>query len=174
MMGNMLVCRAGLLGALTASSLVVGCAADPPTPGGEPADGAPAARDPELQARVDEVLASIPGGRQVSATEVDYPGLTVTVDPAFSAASPAASLQASSIACASGHFCINVRGTAFDFYTCTMWDLSNWFGLSPFNNNQTNHAVARAYNQSWVEVFTNTAVSSGSVDVGPWYHFKPC
>ena len=72
MMGNMLVCRAGLLGALTASSLVVGCAADPPTPGGEPADGAPAARDPELQARVDEVLASIPA--EVGEGTVRLPG----------------------------------------------------------------------------------------------------
>jgi hypothetical protein len=49
-------------------------------------------------------------------------------------------------------------------------DLSSWFGVSPFNNNQTDHVTARAYNQDFsAEVFTNTATSSGSVDVGPWW-----
>jgi hypothetical protein len=141
--------------------------------GARPGAGDPGAVNADVQQRVDDVLASIPGGHQVSATEIDYDGLTVTVDPNYSANQSA--VAPANISCGVGHFCIVVSGTAFDFFTCTTWDLSNWFGSSPFNNNQTGHVTARAWNQDFSQVvFSNTAPSSGTVDVTPWWHFRPC
>lgn len=126
----------------------------------------------DLQKRVDEVLAAIPGGKQVSATEVRYDGLNVTVDPTFSEESPR---TVDAISCRELYFCIDVRGTRFDFLTCQKWSLSNWWGLSPFNNNQTSGTVARAYAQDGTTVvWSHKAKGSGSVDVGPWWYFKPC
>jgi hypothetical protein len=163
----MRISHVGLVGALLASSFVVGCATED-----SPQDDL-GVQSSELQQRVDKVLASIPGGHQVSATEVDYDGLTATVDPTYSAAAPA--IAAAAIPCDSGHFCIIVQGVAFDFFACRRWDLTNWTGIAPFNNNQTGHAVAQAFNQpSTKVVFANAAVSSGTVNVDPWWHFQPC
>ena len=125
----------------------------------------------DLQKRVDEVLAAIPGGKQVSATEIRYDGLNVTVDPRYSESSR----TISAISCAHGWFCIDVRGTRFEFYTCRKWSLSDWWGNSPFNNNQTSGTVARAYAQNGTTVvWRHTAKGSGEVDVAPWWYFKPC
>jgi hypothetical protein len=58
-----------------------------------------------------------------------------------------------------------------------MWDLSNWFNNSRFNNNQTPGTVARAYDQNLNQIWSNTAKSSGIVNVTPGgisWHFKPC
>ena len=131
--------------------------------------GLTAAQAQSLQQRVDAVLAGIPGGRQVSATTIKYDGLVVTVDPRWTGTT-----KSLAISCDEGWFCINVRGTAFAFYTCKTWALSNWYGSSPFNNNQTWGTIAIAYGQNGGEVWRNTAKASGSVDVGPWWSFKPC
>jgi hypothetical protein len=158
------------MSALLASSFVVGCAVE-----GNPKNGAgdQGAQDTDLQQRVDDVLASIPGGHQVSATEIDYDGLTVTFDPNYSAEKSAVAPE--SIICTDGWFCIVVRGTTFSFFKCQMWDLSNWFNDAPFNNNQTPNTVARAYDQNFTrEVWNNTAKKEDTVDVGPWWHFQPC
>jgi hypothetical protein len=168
------ISRAGVSSAVLASVFAVGCAVEDSPGNGA---GAPGGQEAALQQRVDDVLASIPGGHQVSATQIDYDGLRVTFDPDYSPdrLSDKGAFAVSNIACASGWFCIVVRGTRFEFFTCQMWNLSNWTGSAPFNNNQTGHAVARAYNQNLTrEVFTNTAPSSGTVDVGPWWHFQPC
>lgn len=126
----------------------------------------------DLQRRVDEVLAAIPGGKQVSATEVKYDGLNVYVDPLFSEKSSGA---VNAITCSSGWFCIHVRGTEFAFYTCKRWSLSNWWGLSPYNNNQTTGTIARAYAQDGsTVVFSHRAKGSGEIEVSPWWYFRPC
>jgi hypothetical protein len=125
----------------------------------------------DLQKRVDEVLATIPGGKQVSATEVRFDGLKVTVDPLFSKSTR----TTSAISCANGWFCIDVQDTRFEFYTCQKWRLSDWLGRSPYNNNQTTGTIARAYAQDGsTVVWRHTAKGSGDVDVGPWWFFKPC
>src|ERR1043165_6360950 len=82
MFQRMPISRAGLVGALLTSCFAIGCAMDD---GAGKATGDPGAAEADVQQRVDEVLASIPGGHQVSATEVDYDGLTVTFDPNYSA-----------------------------------------------------------------------------------------
>jgi hypothetical protein len=133
--------------------------------------GPSTAQAQSLQQRVDTVLSTIPGGRQVSPTVVKYDGLTVTVDPHWSGgvASPAA------ISCSDGWFCIVVNGTSFAFYTCQTWTLSNWTGNAPYNNNQSSGTVARAYAQNGTTVvWSNTAKSSGTVNVSPWWYFRPC
>ena len=141
------------------------------------ADGLPeddrGAQAASLQERVDDVLASIPGGHQVSATQIDYDGLIVTFEPNYSPET--AAFASASVTCSDGWFCIVVRGTTFRFFTCRMWNLSNWLGNAPFNNNQTPGTVARAYNRDLTrEVWNNTAKKSGTVDVTPWWHFQPC
>ena len=133
------------------------------------AAGLSAAQSQSLQKRVDSVLAAIPGGRQVSSTEVRYDGLTVTFDPRSD--NNARSLA---ISCSYGYFCITVNGTAFSFYTCQTWNLSNWTGNAPYNNNQTRGTVARAYGSSGGQVWSSTAPASGTVNVTPWWSFKPC
>jgi hypothetical protein len=148
---------AGVLVAAAAMLAVTAGAASAATPG-----------NAGLQQRVDAVLTAIPGGTQVSATEVRYDGLTVTLD---SAASKDARLFAG---CQYGHLCFRVNGTNFDFYTCTTWDLSNWVGEATYSNNQTPGTTARAYDAAWVERWTSTAFDTGIVNVGPWYHLKVC
>lgn len=171
MTGRMRISRAGLLGTLLASSFVVGCAIEDSPKNGAGGPGA-RAQDADLQQRVDDVLASIPGGHQVSATEIDYDGLTVTFDATYSAEKSA--FAPTSVICSDGWFCIVVQGTTFSFFKCQMWDLSNWLNNAPFNNNQTPGTVARAYDQNFNQIWTNTAKSSGTVNVTPWWHFKPC
>lgn len=134
------------------------------------AAGLTAAQAKNLQQRVDAVLTGIPGGRQVSATEVRYNGMTATVDPHWSADA----VSADGISCAYKYFCIRVAGTNFAFYTCQMWDLSNWEGFAYFNNNQTPRTEAQAWDSAWNRVFDSYAPEKGTVDVGPWYHFQPC
>ena len=157
------------MGALLASTFVVGCAVEDRPKNGA---GDPGAQDADLQQRVDDVLASIPGGHQVSATELDYDGLTVTFDPKYSADKSA--FAPASVICSDGWFCIVVQGTTFSFFKCQMWDLSNWLNNAPFNNNQTPGTVARAYDQNFNQIWSNTAKFSGTVNVTPWWHFKPC
>lgn len=142
------------------------------TPAQAVASGLTIAQAADLQKRVDEVLAHFPGGKQVSATEITYDGLDVTVDPLFSEKQAPA---ISAIDCSGGYFCIHVRGTKFAFKTCQMWTLSNWWGLAPYHNNQTVNTVARAYAQNGsTVVFSHTAKGDGQVDVGPWWYFRPC
>lgn len=136
------------------------------------ASGLTDAQAADLQNRVDDVLAAIPGGHQVSATEISYDGLTATVDPLYSA--DRANLVPASPTCSEGWFCIVVQGTQFDFFKCQTWDLSNWLNNASFNNNQTPGTVARAYDQGFNQIWSNTAKSSGTVNVSPWWHFKPC
>ena len=123
----------------------------------------------DLQDRVDEILAAIPGGEQVSATEISYDGLDVIVDPLSTDSS-----DATAVSCSDGWFCIDVRGTRFNFYKCQTWELSDWWGVSPYNNNQTSGTVARAYGQNGDQVFSNTAKSNGSIDTVSWWSFRPC
>lgn len=132
----------------------------------------PVSQAGSVQQRVDAVLAAIPGGRQVSPTKIQYDGLVVTVDPR--ADSTTRAYAPSDIICSPGWFCIIVRGTTFSFYTCKYWDLSNWWGSSPFKNNQTSGTVFRAYDNNYKQVWSNTAYSDGTVDVTPWWHLKPC
>jgi hypothetical protein len=135
----------------------------------------PATQAAKLKRRVDDVLASIPGGHQVSTTEIDYDGLIVTLDPTYSSEKAVSAPALASISCSEGSFCIVVGGTRFNFFECKMWNLTNWLGDAPFNNNQTGHAVARAYNKDLTrEVFANTAKSAGTVNVDSWWHFQPC
>ncbi|MCU7722558.1 hypothetical protein ODJ79_02410 [Actinoplanes sp. KI2] len=140
--------------------------------GTKPVPGSGAAQAGSVQQRVDAVLAAIPGGRQVSPTKIQYDGLVVTVDPRSDATTRA--YAPSDIICSPGWFCIIVRGTTFSFYACKYWDLSNWWGSSPFKNNQTKGTVFRAYDNDYNQVWSNTAYSDGYVDVTPWWHLKPC
>ncbi|HEY1093432.1 MAG TPA: hypothetical protein VGE61_01920 [Glycomyces sp.] len=135
------------------------------------ASGLTRAEAADLQDRVDEVLTELPGGKQVSATQIRYDGLDVTV-------APEGEFSTNAITCSVGYFCIDVRGTRFAFYECKKWELSNWWGDSPWNNNQTGSAVARAYAQDgstwvWSDV-ANSGADSGTVDTGPWWYFRPC
>lgn len=123
----------------------------------------------DLQDRIDQILAEIPGGEQISPTEISYDGLDVIVDPHYTG-----SVDTAAIACDDGWFCINVRGTRFNFYECKTWDLTNWWGISPYNNNQTTGTVARAWGQNGELVFSNTAKSTGEVETAPWWSFRPC
>ena len=154
------------LAVTAASSFVIGCAVE------DNPESDPGAEAANVQLRVDDILAAIPGGYQVSATEIDYDGLTVTVDPKYSAEKSA--FTPASVTCSDGWFCIIVRGTAFSFFKCQMWNLSNWLDDAPFNNNQTPGTVARAYDVNFNQIWSNTAKSSGTVNVTPWWHFKPC
>ncbi|MBB4764241.1 hypothetical protein ACFQFC_08480 [Amorphoplanes digitatis] len=135
------------------------------------ASAAPAG-DAALQQRVDKVLASIPGGTQVSANEVRYDGLTVRF------ASKSVSALAA-IPCGYGHLCFRVNGnTDFDFYTCKTWSLSNWLGSAPYNNNQTVTngvgTTAKAWDNNSVQRWSSTSKESGTANVNPWYWLKPC
>jgi hypothetical protein len=143
------------------------------SPTAEPAaSGLTATQAVDVQKRVDEVLAAIPGGKQVSATEVKYDGLNVTIDPLYS---PTSSRSVNAINCSEYYFCIIVRGNRFEFYACKKWSLTNWWGRAEFNNNQSGGTVARAYGQdATTEVFTHTAKGAGSIDVFSWWYFKPC
>jgi hypothetical protein len=134
------------------------------------ASGFSAAQAQDLQERVSTVLGSIAGGKQVSPTKVEYDGLTVT----FAPKQADGSFSAQAISCSYTYFCINVGGEAFAFTACRWWDLSNWEGSSPYNNNQTSGTVFRAYNQNYTQVWSSTAPASGSVNVTPWWHIKPC
>ena len=163
-MGRMQLVRAGTATLLT-SLLVAGCAVEDSSGKVEPDPNA------TLQERVDAVLHAIPGGHQVSATEIDYDGMTAIVDPSYNAQGPVAPAPP---ACSDGWFCINVSGTAFAFFKCQLWDLSNWFGNAPFNNNQTPGTVARFYDQNFNVIWTNTAKATGTVNVTPFWHFRPC
>jgi hypothetical protein len=187
---TMRVSRAGLVGALLASSFVIGCAVDDELdndPGIQElgvedlsvdrfheqaiASGLTDDQAARLQERVDEVLAEIPGGRQISATELSYDGLNVTFDPVYSeegAVAPAA------ISCSAGWFCIVVGGTTFSFFKCQTWSLSNWLGNAPFNNNQTTGTVARAYDSQSRQIWSHRAKGSGTANVTPWWFFRPC
>lgn len=132
--------------------------------------GLTAGQAAQLQERVDEVLSDIPGGKQVSANEISYDGLDVAVDPLHSEEAELARID-----CDEGWFCIQVRDTRFDFYKCRTWELSNWSGISPYNNNQSSGAVARAYGQDGSSVvFRNVAKSTGSEETSPWWYFRPC
>jgi hypothetical protein len=117
-------------------------------------------RDAGLQQQVDSVLAAIPGGTRVSATEIRYDGLTVTVGSQGTAAA-SGDFSTLNISCAYGHLCFLVSGTKFDFYTCKTWDLTNWVGTVPFVNNQTTGTIARAYDNNWTERWRHTAGGSG-------------
>ncbi len=136
------------------------------------ASGLTAAQATMLQQRVDEVLAGIPGGRQVSPTEVRYDGLTVTFDGLLSKGTQAQA--AGGILCSVGWFCIDVRGVRFDFFKCKDWALFDWWGDSPYKNNQTYGTVARFYDQNWKQIWNSTAYAYGNVDVTPFWFFRPC
>ncbi|MBY8871333.1 hypothetical protein K7640_05690 [Micromonospora sp. PLK6-60] len=136
------------------------------------AAGLTPAQAKNLQQRVDKVLTDRPGGRQVSATEVRYDGLIVTVDPRYDGTNKTIGTQA--VICSAGYFCIVVRDKTFSFYKCQMWDLTDWWGSSPFNNAQTSGTVFRAYDKNYNQVWSHTAKGTGSVDVTPWWHLKPC
>ncbi|HET6530917.1 MAG TPA: hypothetical protein VFH03_09940 [Actinoplanes sp.] len=134
------------------------------------ASAAPAA-DAALQQRVDSVLAAIPGGTQVSATEIRYDGLTVTFSRT-TADAPTAMGQPPD--CRYGWLCFLVRGTKFEFYTCKTWDLKNWLGLAPYSNNQTPLTTSYAYDNNWKQRWRSVAGDAGEVNVNPWYHLKVC
>jgi hypothetical protein len=135
------------------------------------ASGLTADQSADLQKRVDEVLANIPGGKQVSATEIKYDGLDVTIDPFYSEGST----RQTNITCDDDWFCINVRGQIFRFWACQTWTLSNWWGNAPFNNNQSYGTVAKAFAQDGTtEVFAHMAKGSGEIGVFSWWYFKPC
>ncbi|MFG2037237.1 hypothetical protein [Dactylosporangium sp. NPDC048998] len=154
---------AGVLAAATAL-LAVSAGAASAAPAGNAA----------LQQRVDSVLAAIPGGTQVSATEIRYDGLTVK----FSTQSTATvSKETSSLAltCAYGHLCFTVNGnTNFDFVACKTWDLTNWLNTAPYINNQTTGTIARAYDNNWVQRWSSKAYDAGTANVNPWYHLTVC
>jgi hypothetical protein len=122
----------------------------------------------KLQQRVDTVLAGQPGGKQVSADEVKYDGLDVTVHTNDAKATAAA------LDCDYGYLCMNVRGTVFKFYKCQKWNVSNWYGDGPFVNNQTPGTVARFYNQDGSVRWTSTAYQSGAATWDPIYSLRPC
>ncbi|HEV7934195.1 MAG TPA: hypothetical protein VGP70_18040 [Actinomadura sp.] len=164
---------------LAATALVAGSAGAASATAAQPGrhaqagvSGSGTAQAGSLQQRVDAVLAAIPGGRQVSPTEIKYDGLVVTVDPR--ADSTTRAYSPSDIICTPGWFCIIVRGTTFSFTTCKYWDLTDWLGNSPFKNNQTSGTVFRAYDNNYNQVWSNTAYSDGYVDVTRWWHIKPC
>jgi hypothetical protein len=155
------------VGALLASSFVSGCAVE------DSPEGAPGGEASGLQQRVDEVLAANPGGHQVSATELDYDGAIVTFDPSYSAKTEAFA-PASIPSCANGWFCIVVNGTKFEFFKCQTWNLTNWTGTAPFNNNQTPGTVARAFGIDGGLRWSDTAKHTGTANVNSWFTFKPC
>ncbi|WP_030144369.1 hypothetical protein [Glycomyces sp. NRRL B-16210] len=134
------------------------------------ASGLTADQAADLQDRVDEVLEGIPGGTQISATEISYDGLDVTVDPLYTGSD----FSTAAISCTYEYFCIEVRGTRFNFWECKTWALTDWWGLSPFNNNQTKDTVARAWDQYGNEVFRSVAPDSGVVNTVTWWSFRPC
>ncbi|GAB3992488.1 hypothetical protein GCM10029992_01550 [Glycomyces albus] len=111
-----------------------------------------------------------PRGTQVSATEIEYDGLDVTVDPLYSESD----FGTTAISCDHGWFCIDVRGTRFEFYTCKTWSLSDWWGNSPFNNNQTSGTLAQAWDNNGNRVFAHIAKGSGTENVFDWWWFRPC
>jgi hypothetical protein len=126
-----------------------------------------------LQQRVDKLLAGQPGGRQVSATKIEYDGLTVTVDPYYSAAA-GADYTARRLNCDYGYLCMTVRGTNFRFYECRTWYLSDWTGTGPYINNQTVGTVASFYGQNGELLWTSTAYDEGTANWDPVWSLRPC
>lgn len=159
--------------ALLASSTAAASAAAPrpDSRAGTSAAGPAGARATSLQQRVDDVLAALPGDHRVSATEVKYDGLTVTVDPRYSAAGGTVTPF---LSCAYGHLCMTVNGTNFDFYVCQTWNLTNWTGTGPYINNQTTGTVARFYGQSGNQLWASTAYDSGTANWDPVWSLKVC
>ncbi len=144
------------------------------------ASGLTNAQATALQSRVNQVLADTPGGHQVSPTRIDYDGLIVTFDPTYTE-SPGRTANVvkpnlpSDIICSPGWFCIIVRGTTFSYYKCGQyWDLSNWWGNSPYKNNQSELTVAHFYDNNYKDIWDDVAYNDGYVDVTPFWHFRPC
>ncbi|WP_181765645.1 hypothetical protein [Streptomyces albidus (ex Kaewkla and Franco 2022)] len=160
--------------ALLAGSTAVASAATPASDFRAEAlsDGLTSAQADSLQKRVDAVLDGQPGGRQVSATKVEYDGLTVTVDPRSK--SSTGKTTKANLACGYGHLCITVRGANFDFYKCQKWNVSNWYGDGTFENNQTPGTVARFYNQDGSERWHSVAYQKGTATWDPIYSLRPC
>lgn len=121
----------------------------------------------EVQATVASVMGAdvAARGRQVDAKTMDYNGFTATK------AVPGAQLT-----CRYLYLCMDVRGTVFNFTTCQLWSVSNWYGTGPWINNQTSGTVARYYGASGNELVSmrSTAYSSGTADWGPVYSLRPC
>lgn len=161
--------------ALLAGSTAAASAAAQPQPDFRAealASGLTGAEATKLQQKIDAVLDGQPGGRQVSATKVEYDGLNVTVDPRYKAAADADSKA--NLACRYGHLCIDVRGTNFDFYKCQTWTVSNWYGDGTFENNQTRGTVAKFYNKDGSVRWTSTAYQKGTATWDPIYSLRPC
>jgi hypothetical protein len=137
------------------------------------ASGLTAAQAASLQQKVDGVLASIPGGKQVSATRINYDGLVVTFDPHYSAAM-GENASVNSLICTDGWLCMVVRGVTFSYYKCQSWSLSNWWGTGPYYNNQSKGTVARFYDKSWNELWTTTAKEEGEKDWTPFWFLTVC
>jgi hypothetical protein len=134
--------------------------------------GLTSAEATDLQNRVDDVLELFPGGRQTSATTVEFDGMTATVDPHYKETPGEVSTTA--LNCSYGWLCMEVRGTEFAFYTCKYWSVSNWWGDGPFINNQTPGTVARFYNQDGSVRWTSTAYQSGTATWDPIWGVRPC
>ncbi|WP_406740055.1 hypothetical protein [Streptomyces atratus] len=92
-------------------------------------------------------------------------------NPRFTATKATPGLQ---LSCRYGYLCMDVRGTVFNYYTCGLWTVSNWWGTGPWINNQTKGTVARFYGQSGNELWRSTAYSSGTADWAPVYSLRPC
>ncbi len=141
------------------------------------ASGLTVAQAVSLQQRVDGILAALPGGRQVSATELRYDGLTVTFDPLYSE-TKGANFSTTSLICTYGWLCMVVRGTTFSFNKCQSWSLSNWWGTGPYRNNQTvvngQGTTARFYDQNWNQLWTTTSHEEGEKDWTPYWFLTVC
>lgn len=120
-------------------------------------------------AEVNSTVASVMGadvaakGRQINATTMDYNGFTATK-----------AVRGAQLTCSYQYLCMEVRGTVFNYYTCGLWTVSNWYGTGPWINNQTSGTVARFYGQSGNQLWTSTAYSSGTADWGPVWSLRPC
>ncbi|MGW4750542.1 hypothetical protein ACWEPR_38260 [Streptomyces sp. NPDC004290] len=102
-------------------------------------------------------------GKQVAPGVLDFGGFI------------AKSATSAQLACPYQYLCMEVRGTVFNFYTCGLWTVENWYGTGPWNNNQTKGTVAKFYGQNGKEIWrTGPAPVSGSADWAPVWSLRPC
>jgi hypothetical protein len=159
----------GAVALLAGSSVAASAAnAQPDFRGQSLASGLTNAQATKLQERVDSLLATTPGGRQISPTKVAYDGYSVTAETA------SAENAGASIACAYGHLCVTVRGYTFDYYKCGNYWVENWYGNGEFNNNQTPGTVAKFHNQDGSVRWTSRAPQQGTATWDPIYSVTPC
>jgi hypothetical protein len=144
------------------------------------AAGLTTAQESYLQARIDDVLASTPSARQLSANTIEIAGHRLAIGAPGQRTvralglSPAAT--AATGACPHLWLCTFHNGTALNYYDCTTIYLSNWTGLGYILNNQSTGTISYFYRLDRSVYIKDVAPDKVNREVNwdPIWSFKVC